>query len=144
MEISISKFIERGLFGQISLGDSRERICHIFNLVEELKESDYVTFNNLELKFFDNELVLMSFFIDHEGISFINKKSNNLFYVKDLMVFKNMQLSKFEKYCHEQKLIIKSKYNISNQTSLNIYKGAYITFEDDILNSISVFDLNKI
>ncbi|WP_281322089.1 hypothetical protein [Flavobacterium aestivum] len=144
MEVSITKFIKSGFFGQISLGDSRERICRFFNIVEELKEYDYVRFNNLELKFFDNELVLISFFINHAGIFFVNNETKNPFYINDFEVFKNIKLSEFEKYCSEQNLEIKNKYNISNETSLNIDEDVYITFENDILNSISVFDLNKI
>lgn len=144
MEISISKFIESGFFGQISLGDSRKKISQIFNFVEELKKYDYVSFNNLELKFLDNELVLISFFINHEGILFVNDKANNSFYVNDFQIFKKLKLSEFESYCFEKNINIKKKHTISNETSLNTSKDVYLTFEGDILNSISVFDVNKI
>ncbi|MFD1602897.1 hypothetical protein ACFSJW_24715 [Flavobacterium artemisiae] len=41
-------------------------------------------------------------------------------------------------------LKIKNKYTISNETALSITNGIYTTFVEDTLNSISIFDINKI
>ncbi|QYS87224.1 hypothetical protein JJC03_04605 [Flavobacterium oreochromis] len=79
MKINLIEFLKNGFFGNITLGEHRNKIINFFNSINELKDEDYISFNNLELKFFDDELVLISFYLNHSGELFLNDKSRNPF-----------------------------------------------------------------